>query len=243
MKLALLVALLLVSTALCQNAQLQFTRKHYKECQESHHLDFRYGCGTGRGNMKSEEIFINLVASFSQFSKEHNVTFWLAHGTLLGWIWGKKPLPTDDDIDVQMTLEDLESLLPYNLKMWNYLQNNYLLDINPNYRIFPAPDLMNVIDARWIDTKTGRFIDVTIVQKCVDLSAPGDYCVRNHHRYSHDEIWPTVGTQFLGIPVRIPSKTDLVLTKEYGTNCILDHYYLGWHFKNENGTRSWEYFM
>jgi hypothetical protein len=38
---------------------------------------------------------------------------------------------------------------------------NYLLDINPNYKNREQTDIENRIDARWIDTETGLFIDIT----------------------------------------------------------------------------------
>lgn len=42
-------------------------------------------------------------------------------------------------------------------------QNRYLLDVNPNYAYRKMSDTNNVIDARFIDTQTGCFIDVTVV--------------------------------------------------------------------------------
>lgn len=38
---------------------------------------------------------------------------------------------------------------------------NYLLEINPNYENREQTDVHNHIDARWIDTETGLFIDIT----------------------------------------------------------------------------------
>lgn len=40
----------------------------------------------------------------------------------------------------------------------------YLLEINPNYVNREQTDEDNVIDARWIDTESGMFIDITTVR-------------------------------------------------------------------------------
>lgn len=40
----------------------------------------------------------------------------------------------------------------------------YLLEINPNYSNREQTDTLNLIDARWIDTESGMFIDITAVR-------------------------------------------------------------------------------
>jgi len=41
---------------------------------------------------------------------------------------------------------------------------DYLLEVNPNFSNREQTDVENVIDARWIDTSTGLFIDITAVR-------------------------------------------------------------------------------
>ena len=52
----------------------------------------------------------------------------------------------------------------YNLTLHTYQKRNYMLEVNPNYRDGSFKDKLNVIDARWIDTETGLFIDITAVR-------------------------------------------------------------------------------
>jgi hypothetical protein len=60
----------------------------------------------------------------------------------------------------------------------------YLLDINPHHSIVTHDDLANKIDGRWIDTSTGKFIDITAVHE--DLSeantdaSPQLFCKDGH---------------------------------------------------------------
>ena len=47
---------------------------------------------------------------------------------------------------------------------------NFLLEVNPHYRVREPTDKLNIIDARWIDTVTGLFIDITAAR--YNLSHP-----------------------------------------------------------------------
>lgn len=41
---------------------------------------------------------------------------------------------------------------------------HYLLEVNPHYINREQTDVLNLIDARWIDTDSGMFIDITAVR-------------------------------------------------------------------------------
>ena len=74
-------------------------------------------------------------------------------------------LPWDSDIDVQMTNTTVHFLASYyNMTIHNFKKRNYLLEVNPKYTDDSYEDYLNVIDARWIDTETGLFIDITAVR-------------------------------------------------------------------------------
>jgi phosphorylcholine metabolism protein LicD len=76
-------------------------------------------------------------------------------------------MPWDSDIDVMVTESSIYFLAAYYnmttfwLKTGRKQGRNYLLDINPNYRNPEQTDKHNAIDARWIDTESGLFIDIT----------------------------------------------------------------------------------
>lgn len=58
----------------------------------------------------------------------------------------------------------------YNMSTFHYKTlrlpegRDYLLEVNPNYVNREQTDKLNVIDARWIDTESGLFIDITTVR-------------------------------------------------------------------------------
>ena len=101
-------------------------------------------------------------------------------------------LPWDSDIDVQVS----ETTIVYLAKYYNMTEyhfslpdietgRNYLLEVNPHYTIREVEDKLNVIDARWIDTDTGLFIDISTVRKNYTAIAQGStaalMCKDRHH--------------------------------------------------------------
>ena len=63
---------------------------------------------------------------------------------------------------------------------------DYLLEINPRYSYRTEEDTLNVIDARWIDTETGLFIDITTVRKDearIASGTVGALMVKDKHHY------------------------------------------------------------
>lgn len=90
------------------------------------------------------------------------------HGTLLGWWWNRKILPWDSDSDVQVSEASMHFLASYyNMTVFHYRTpripegRDYMLEINPHYTNREQTDRLNVIDARWVDTTSGLFIDIT----------------------------------------------------------------------------------
>jgi hypothetical protein len=55
----------------------------------------------------------------------------------------------------------------YNMSVFHYKTpripegRDYMLEVNPNYINREQKDRLNVIDARWVDTTSGLFIDIT----------------------------------------------------------------------------------
>lgn len=65
-------------------------------------------------------------------------------------------------------------------------QRDYLLEINSHYTIRGIEDKMNVIDARWIDTETGLFIDISTIRKnytAIEEGIEGALMCKDKHTY------------------------------------------------------------
>jgi LicD family len=101
-------------------------------------------------------------------------------------------LPWDSDLDLQVSEETIYFLAKYyNMTEYHFrlpavsAGRNYLLEINPHYTNGQTDDKSNVIDARWIDTETGLFIDISTVRKNWTAIADGVegalMCKDRHH--------------------------------------------------------------
>lgn len=105
-------------------------------------------------------------------------------------------MPWDTDIDVQVS----ETTMYFLAKYYNMTEHHFnvptepsskgrtfLLEINPNFVNRTPEDKLNVIDARWIDTSSGLFIDITSVRKDYDARKKGNkgaLMCKDRHRYN-----------------------------------------------------------
>ena len=102
-------------------------------------------------------------------------------------------LPWDSDLDLQVSEETIHFLARYyNMTEYHFSLpglssgRNYLLEINPHYMIRGTEDKLNVIDARWIDTGTGLFIDISTIRKnwtAIEDGVEGALMCKDKHHY------------------------------------------------------------
>jgi hypothetical protein len=160
-------------------------------------------------------------------------------------------MPWDSDIDVQVS----ETTLHFMAKYYNMTEHHfklpdvpggrtYLMEINPNFVARTREDRMNVIDARWIDTSSGIFIDITAVRKdyeARDRGEEGALMCKDSHRFNvrlidpgisiceglsrcfsdpdylqENDIYPLRDSYFEGMNVKIPFEYKKLLEEEYG---------------------------
>lgn len=101
-------------------------------------------------------------------------------------------MPWDLDADVQVSEADMFFLAAYhNMTTWYYKDENgshgdrcFLLEVNPHFEHRETDDRANVIDARWIDTSTGLYIDITAARYHLHHEAgEGILYDKNMHEY------------------------------------------------------------
>ncbi len=165
--------------------------KYFHESTFHPHYDGRFA-QTQIGKEERLPHLTALMQTFLATMADIGAETWIMHGTLLGWWWNQKILPWDSDIDVQVS----ESTIAFLAKYYNMTEyhfrlpginygRTYLLEINPHYTIRGVEDKLNVIDARWIDTETGLFIDISTVRANYTARAEGVegalMCKDKHH--------------------------------------------------------------
>ena len=166
-----------------------------------------------------------MIRAYLSTFRDLHIETWIAHGTLLGWWWNGQILPWDWDLDVQVSGQSLA----YMAEMLNYtthsyksgnVEREYFLDVNPNYIERTRGDGWNIIDARWIDTRNGLFIDITGISETDPVDRPGVWSCKNEHNYSIMDIWPLRESTYEGVPALVPFAYDKVLMAEYGAKAL-----------------------
>jgi hypothetical protein len=229
----LLLSAILLPFSLCAANTEVDDGKYFHEPggdNELGHYDIRYYKGAPVTYEERGHTLNHLIRSYLTIFREQNIETWIAHGTLLGWWWNGKIMPWDWDLDTQVSATTL-TWLGENLNMtihnYTFTEENgtegvrqYLLDVNPNILERVRGDGMNVIDARWIDTRNGLFIDVTGLAETEPSAHPGIWSCKNFHRYRTRDIYPLRETVFEGVPTLVPYSFDRILTEEYSTMAL-----------------------
>jgi len=118
-------------------------------------------------------------------------------------------------------------------------QRKYLLEVNPHYKDPSIEDLHNVIDARWIDTSTGLYIDITAVRLNPSHPIPGYLFCKDRHHYTMRQIFPLRTSVFEGVPVKIPYSYQELLVEEYGEDSLVETVYLKENHEFNRKTMEW----
>ncbi|KAL1997401.1 hypothetical protein VTN49DRAFT_841 [Thermomyces lanuginosus] len=189
------------------------------------HYDSRYFRGMVTDAERMDTL-THMVRAYLQFADAHGLETWIAHGTLLGWWWNGKLLPWDWDIDAQVldtTLARMGREFNQTLAIFTDDRNNtreYLLDVNPWAYFRDRGPGHNIIDARWIDTRSGLYIDITGLSVLQPDKAPDVWECKNRHKYRTEDLYPMRRSTFEGMSALIPYNYQDILTEEYGDKAL-----------------------
>ncbi len=160
--------------------------KFFHESRFSTHYDGRFAAKELPDSTRPFHLRL-LLKSYTIAMNQIGVRTWLMHGCLLGWWWNGHIMPWDVDIDVMVDEKGITKLGNWwNMTVHDFRasqlgekgidpededpKKKYLLEVNPHFKNTSTTDKSNVIDARWIDTSTGLYIDITTIHV-----APGPF--------------------------------------------------------------------
>jgi hypothetical protein len=213
--------------------------KYFHESVFNAHYDGRFADKVLPAGDSNKHL-VRLIQAYLSTMVDIGVETWLAHGSLLGWWWNRKIMPWDSDIDVQVSEPTMHFLASYyNMTIYHYKTpgqprgRDYLLEVNPHYLIRGREDRLNVIDARWIDTESGLFIDITTVRKNETHPVPGTMACKDGHSYREADLFPLRDSDVEGVPVKIPYAYGDILIEEYGSKALTRTKFLGHEFNRE----------
>ncbi|KAJ1555099.1 vacuolar sorting protein VPS33/slp1, partial [Nowakowskiella sp. JEL0078] len=161
-----------------------------------------------------------LYQAWAKFADKHRIPYWLAHSSLLGWWWAQEPLPWKESIQVQTPTRTLELLWRLNGDRFSPTNNffffsgsRFVLDVSPFIHIRQSQP-HNAVDARFIDTKTGMFIDISAFTSVPWI--PGHIETKKPVESTIHHIRPLRRTTFCDAPAWIPATAESILEKEFG---------------------------
>lgn len=161
----------------------------------------------------------HLFRAWVAFTEQEGVISWLAHGALMGWFWNGLTMPWDMDLDVQMPVRELDRLArKYNntLVVQDPSEGNgrFLIEVSPAYVQRVLGNGNNVIDARFIDVRSGLYLDITGLAYNHPKDANQVGC-KSPHYYLPTHISPLHLTTFEGMPFYVPHEYRWALREEY----------------------------
>lgn len=138
----------------------------------------------------------------------------------------------DLDIDVQVSESTLKYLANHlNGTKYHYVsedrsvKRDYLLDVNPFWIKRDRGEGFNVIDARWIDVRTGLYVDITgLSQNRPDHPSEMWMC-KNLHEYRTEDLFPIQDSIFEGVPAKVPYAYEKILAEEYERKALMNTEY------------------
>lgn len=182
------------------------------------HSDWRFYKQFRRGKDKLDTLH-HLIRTWADFTQQEGIVSWIAHGALMGWYWNGLVLPWDNDFDVQMPVMELDRIArKYNNSL--IVQDpkegsgRYILDISPGYLQRTHGNGANVIDARFIDVRSGIYLDITGLAFNHPRNSKLLGC-KSPHYYRLEDINPLHLTTFEGTQLYIPNNFMKLLRDEY----------------------------
>jgi hypothetical protein len=150
----------------------------------------------------------------------------------------------DWDLDMQVDVTSLQTLAEeYNGTVWTAVPSNagpnaeprdYFLDVNPYWMERVHGDGANFIDARFIDTRNGLYVDITGLTELDPANLPNVVSCKNYHNYRLEDIYPLRETLFEGTRAKVPYNYKTILAEEYGQRSLILANYNGYDPYNDS---------
>ncbi|KAK5122902.1 hypothetical protein LTR85_003467 [Meristemomyces frigidus] len=224
-----------------QDADEDSPEKYFHESTFHQHYDGRFADKKLNYDDRRKHLTA-LIQTYLSSMNDIGAETWIMHGSLLGWWWNRKILPWDSDLDVMVSEKSIHHLAQYyNMTVHHYQLpgldegRDYMLEVNPHYTN-DSVESANKIDARWIDTDTGLFIDITTLRRNKTAQAQGiegAMMVKDKHHYLYDDIFPLRETKFEGFPVKVPFAYSELLVEEYGERALTQMFFENHRFDPE----------
>ena len=181
---------------------------------------------------------------------------WDVNGVVLEWtcvtvVCGKLfyglLIVRDWDVDMQIDVTSLLTLAEdFNSTVWTAIPSNagpdaeprdYFLDVNPYWIERIHGDGANFIDARFIDTRNGLYVDITALTELDPVNQPDIVSCKNYHNYRLDDIYPLRESVFEGTKAKVPFNYKTILAEEYGQRSLVLAHFNGYDLRSRQSDK------
>lgn len=170
----------------------------------------------------------HLIRSWFKFAENAGIISWFSYGNLIGWYFNSSNLPWDNDVDVQLSIKDMDklgrdynnSLIVEDPKLGESL---FWFQTNPFYL---QQNNAQFIDARYIDTKSGIYIDISALWR-QDGTPPQNlhlekdeiaFHCKHYNWFGYNQIFPIKRTLYEGAQAYMVNDVVSTLIKQFGTH-------------------------
>lgn len=201
---------------------------------ELHHYNFPFI----RQIISHEEriaVIHHLVRAWFKLCENYGIVTWINYGNLIGWWFNAQNLPWDNDIDAQVSIQDLNKIGRYlnnSLIIENPKSGNGLFWLQTNHVYSQQGSGNNFIDARFIDARSGIYIDISALwntdHKIPDYLEVTPNQIKNEPEkyfpvhckhlqfFTLEDLFPLRRTIYEGAQAYIPRKVERILKRFYG---------------------------
>lgn len=198
----------------------------YDKIDEFHHYTFPFVKQMILSKERSTMVH-HLGRSWFKFTEYAGVVSWFGYGNLIGWYRHSRNLPWDPDIDVVLSIKDLtkkSKKFNASLVVENPENGHNLFYFQTTPYFYQHRD-NQMIDARYIDVRTGIYIDISCLWNDNDRDIPDRfkneapetiYHCKNYNWFSHRELFPLRRTLYEGAQAYAPNDYKAILLAKYG---------------------------
>ncbi|CAF1312096.1 unnamed protein product [Adineta steineri] len=183
-----------------------------------------------------QRCLLTALHAWTDFAHEHKIQYWIAYGTLIGYVQRDGLLPHDYDIDILMLAQDTQYLVPF--ADINF-SSAYELKVHPqwstvgyaNRSYFPLEGFTFVApNARFIDRKFRCYVEIWPTYDFhPDQPTNITYLKKTLTDYDRTFNWTSSPIQwtfplqsciFSGVKVWCPAMPERLVTMVYGIEAI-----------------------
>ncbi|CAM9021287.1 unnamed protein product [Wickerhamomyces anomalus] len=184
------------------------------------------------------QVVHHLIRSWFKYAEHAQIISWFNYGNLIGWYFNAQNLPWDNDVDVQVSIKDIDKIGRYHnntLVVENPKNGDHIFWIQTN-PFYLQQNNAQFIDARYIDVKTGIYIDISALWE-TNIPLPhnfkpkeGEIAIhcKHYNWFSFSDIFPLRRTIYEGAQAYMPNGIEPILKRFYGDKAmnnwnIFDH--------------------